>query len=131
MVIGHDGKIVAIGTEGDLSQYDNFTFSNIVDARGKSIIPGHIHCLCHVVTTFRSGLVDGHTHPVWSGDRVHEFKLKLRGATYMEIHAAGGGIGYTVRCTRESSRAELEVLLKQRLDRMLTQGTTTIEAKSG
>jgi len=49
----------------------------------------------------------------------------------MEIHAAGGGIGYTVRCTRESSRAELEVLLKQRLDRMLTQGTTTIEAKSG
>jgi imidazolonepropionase-like amidohydrolase len=43
------------------------------------------------------GLIDAHTHPVWSGDRVHEFAMKLAGATYMDIHKAGGGIGFTVR----------------------------------
>ena len=32
-----------------------------------------------------SGLVDGHTHPVWAGDRVHEFAMKLAGASYMEV----------------------------------------------
>ena len=31
------------------------------------------------------GLVDGHTHPVWAGDRVHEFAMKLAGASYMEV----------------------------------------------
>jgi len=44
-----------------------------------------------------SGFVDAHTHPVWDGDRVHEFAMKLAGATYLEIHQAGGGIGFTVR----------------------------------
>jgi imidazolonepropionase len=49
----------------------------------------------------------------------------------MQIHQAGGGIGYTVQCTRASSEEELRALLKQRLDRMLSQGTTVVEAKSG
>lgn len=49
------------------------------------------------------GLVDAHTHPVFSGDRVHEFAMKIEGATYMQIHEAGGGIGYTVNCVRSSS----------------------------
>lgn len=65
------------------------------------------------------GLVDAHTHPVFSGDRVHEFAMKLDGATYMEIHNAGGGIGYTVRCVRNSSEDELYDLLIPRLNRML------------
>ena len=78
-----------------------------------------------------SGLVDGHTHPVWSGDRVHEFKAMLAGATYMDIHKMGGGIGFTVRHTHASSEDELQKLFVQRLNRMLRLGTTLIEAKSG
>ena len=117
MVIGHDGNIVAIGNEHDIkTQYMNKTFTHTIDAQGKSIIPG---------------LCDGHSHPVWSGDRVNEFKLKLAGASYMQIHESGGGIGYTVKCTRASPQSELEELLETRLDRMLAQGTTLLEAKSG
>jgi len=77
------------------------------------------------------GLVDAHTHPVWSGDRVHEFALKLAGASYMEIHQKGGGIGFTVRHTEQSSAEDLEKLLTSRLDRMLKLGTTLVEAKTG
>ena len=78
-----------------------------------------------------AGFVDGHTHPVWSGDRVHEFAMKLAGASYMEVHAAGGGIHFTVEKTREASEAELVELLVDRLRRMLRAGTTTVECKSG
>ena len=42
------------------------------------------------------GFVDGHTHPVFDGDRANEFSMKLAGASYMEIHEKGGGIHYTV-----------------------------------
>ena len=75
------------------------------------------------------GLIDGHTHPVWAGDRVHEFAMKLAGATYMEVHAAGGGIHFTVEKTRMASEMELVDLLVDRLRRMLRAGTTTVECK--
>jgi len=73
------------------------------------------------------GFVDGHTHPVWSGDRVHEFAMKLAGATYMDIHKKGGGIGFTVRHTKESSEEELRGLFIARLDRMLKFGTYVMQ----
>jgi imidazolonepropionase len=62
---------------------------------------------------------------------VNEFSMKLAGATYMEIHAKGGGIGKTVGHTRESSEEELLSLLLARLRRFLKLGTTLLEAKSG
>lgn len=68
---------------------------------------------------------------VFSGDRVHEYEMKLAGATYMDIHAIGGGINFTVEHTRRATQGELEDLLIGRLNRMLRQGTTCIEAKSG
>lgn len=49
------------------------------------------------------GLVDGHTHAVFAGDRVHEFVLKLAGASYMEVHKAGGGIHFTVDSVQKAS----------------------------
>lgn len=49
------------------------------------------------------GFVDGHTHAICPGDRVHEFVMKLEGATYMDIHKIGGGIGYTVEHVKKSS----------------------------
>ena len=63
---------------------------------------------------FFSGLIDGHTHPVWSGDRVHEFAMKLAGASYMEVHQAGGGINFTVEKTKQASEDELLELLLSR-----------------
>jgi imidazolonepropionase len=62
---------------------------------------------------------------------VHEYELKIQGATYMDIHKAGGGIGFTVKHTKESSEKELLDGLINRLERMVKQGTTCIEAKSG
>lgn len=114
VLVDASGCIAAVGS--DVGAVDEQLCERVIDAHGRCVLPG---------------LVDAHTHPVWAGDRVHEFKLKLAGASYMEIHAAGGGIGFTVRHTRDASEAELEHSLLRRLDRMLAFGTTTVEAKSG
>jgi imidazolonepropionase len=57
--------------------------------------------------------------------------MKLQGYTYMDIHKQGGGIGYTVKCVRSSSIEELDSLLVKRLNLMISNGTTLVEAKSG
>lgn len=118
LVVGADGRIAALGTASavDARVGRDATFGADVDARGGALLPG---------------LADAHTHPVWSGDRVHEFALKLGGAGYMDVHRMGGGIGFTVRHTRASGEAELAGLLRRRLGRMLRCGTTLAEAKSG
>jgi imidazolonepropionase len=77
------------------------------------------------------GFVDPHTHPVSAGSREEEFDRRLRGETYMDIARSGGGINSTVRATRAASRDNLLASTLDRLDRFLTYGTTTIEAKSG
>jgi len=77
------------------------------------------------------GFVDPHTHLVFAGSREDEFEWRLRGATYMEIMAAGGGIMSTVRATRAATLPQLIAQSRGRLDRMLAHGTTTAEAKSG
>lgn len=78
-----------------------------------------------------AGFVDGHTHPIWSGDRVHEFALKLAGASYMQIHKEKGGIHYTVDCTRNDSDERIRELLVERLTLMRKSGTTAAECKTG
>lgn len=77
------------------------------------------------------GFVDAHTHAVFAGDRVDEFEMKLKGARYGDILAAGGGILHTVRLTRAATRAELLKQLLSRLSRMMEHGTTTCEVKTG
>ncbi|VDP47496.1 unnamed protein product [Heligmosomoides polygyrus] len=77
------------------------------------------------------GFVDGHSHPVFAGDRVHEFAMKLAGATYMEVQAAGGGIHFTTAKTREADEEYLIEEFKKIAHLMLRNGTTTLEAKSG
>jgi imidazolonepropionase len=77
------------------------------------------------------GLVDPHSHLPFAGTRQDEFQLKLQGVSYQEIAARGGGIKGTVRKTREIGHDELVAVCRQRLDRMLLSGTTTLEAKSG
>jgi imidazolonepropionase len=77
------------------------------------------------------GLVDAHTHPVFAGDRALEFELRMRGAKYAEIAAAGGGILTTVRATRAASAAALAKLLDERVRNAKAFGVRLLEAKSG
>jgi imidazolonepropionase len=77
------------------------------------------------------GLVDCHTHPAFGGDRVGEFSLRAGGASYEELHAAGGGILSTVRATRALSPRELGERVERNAAWMLAHGTATWEGKSG
>ena len=77
------------------------------------------------------GLVDCHTHLVYAGDRAHEFELRLAGASYEEIARAGGGILSTVRAVRAASEDDLVAESLPRLDRLIAEGVTTVEIKSG
>lgn len=77
------------------------------------------------------GLVDCHTHLVFGGDRSQEFEQRLNGVSYAEIAAQGGGILSTVRATRAATEEELVASARWRLDRLLAEGVTTVEIKSG
>ena len=110
-----DGRIVEVWAGGDATAYLG-PATAVIEARDAVITPG---------------LVDAHTHLVFAGDRAAEYELRLAGAGYLEIMAAGGGIMSTVRATRGAGEAELAALLRQRLARMLAHGTTAVEIKSG
>lgn len=77
------------------------------------------------------GLIDCHTHLVFAGDRAQEFEMRLQGASYEEVARAGGGIISTVTATRETSQEGLVEAALPRLDRLIAEGVTTIEIKSG
>src|SRR4051812_778270 len=77
------------------------------------------------------GLIDCHTHLVYAGDRAHEFELRLEGASYADIAAAGGGIVSTVKATRAADEAALTAATLPRLDALIAEGVTTVEVKSG
>lgn len=110
----HEGRIIAVGPSADLlAQY---VPRSTLDASRNVVLPG---------------FVDPHTHLVWAGDRANEFEMRIAGASYLEIMAAGGGIMSTVRKTRAASVDQLVAETRPRLDRMLAHGTTTAEAKTG
>ena len=77
------------------------------------------------------GLIDCHTHPVFAGDRANEFAMRLRGASYQEIAAGGGGIRSTVSATRMAGDGALVAATSAAFRRFLRWGVTTCEAKSG
>jgi imidazolonepropionase len=113
-VLCADGRVEAVGRMVDLPAVDGEVVE--VDGHGLSAIPG---------------LVDCHTHLCFAGDRAGEFALRSGGATYEELHAAGGGILSTVRATRAASSADLRAAVERHRGWMRAHGTTTFEGKSG
>jgi imidazolonepropionase len=111
----HEGKIVDLGPVESLEKKYQEA-EQVIDAEGGVVMPG---------------FVDPHTHPVFGATREKEFDMRLRGKSYVEITQAGGGIFSSVRSTREAANETLTQLLKERCDRFIALGTTTIEAKSG
>jgi imidazolonepropionase len=77
------------------------------------------------------GLIDCHTHLVYGGNRAGEFEMRLAGASYLEISAAGGGIRSTVAATRAASEDTLFAAAAARLRVLMSEGVTTVEVKSG
>lgn len=110
-----EGDIIAAIGEGAVPAAELKVADEILDYRGKLVTPG---------------LVDAHTHLVFGGSRERELGMKLRGASYMEIHQEGG-IKSTVKATREADEKILADKAMATLRNMLLHGTTTAEAKSG
>lgn len=113
-VLCEDGRIAAAGRMRDLAPLGGEVEE--IDGCGRSALPGFVDC---------------HTHACFAGDRVEEFSLRAAGATYEELHAAGGGILSTVAATRAAGADRLREIVVQHRDRMRAHGTTTFEAKSG
>lgn len=113
-VVAEGETIVFVGSSEEA--LDRYHDPKAVDVSGKVLLPG---------------FVDAHTHAIFGGDRCSEFLMRLRGATYQEIAAAGGGIQSTVRATRAASHEALLESATRDLRLMLEYGTTTVEIKSG
>lgn len=110
-VLVAEGKIAAVGEALEAP-----AGAEVVDAAGRVLMPGFVDC---------------HTHACWAGDRLDEWVRKLEGVPYLEILKAGGGIHATVRAVRAATQKQLAAALRDRLGRMLRDGTTTVEVKSG
>ncbi len=107
-------RIVAVGSSEDVLA--RYVAEEELDATGCVVCPG---------------FVDPHTHVVYAGDRADEFERRIRGETYQQIAAAGGGILSTVRATRAAAVPSIVDQSLARLDEMLNLGTTTVEVKTG
>jgi imidazolonepropionase len=111
-VAGFEGRVVWTGPESELRHVVELERdAHQVDARGGAVLPG---------------LVEPHTHLVFAGDRAGEFAARVSGEPY-----EAGGVRSTVAATRAASDDELRALARERLDRFLTHGVTTVESKSG
>lgn len=116
-----NGEVVAAGPAADVQAA--FGLTDIwppavatVSAGGRAVVPGY---------------VDPHTHAVFGRTRQDEYERRLRGESYLEIAAAGGGIRASVRDLRERGEDDLIALSIPRLERLRRGGTTTVEIKSG
>lgn len=114
-IVVADGHVLAVGAYADLER-------------------SHLHAVRHRITedsVALPGLVDAHTHICFDGSRAMDFASRNAGQSYLDIAKAGGGIWSTVQHTRQATQERLTALTTARLDRLLTQGVTTVEIKSG
>lgn len=105
-LVVEDGRVAWVGPAASAPSADA-----VVDVEGRCVLPG---------------FVDSHAHLVFAGDRSVEFAARMAGERY-----DGGGIGVSVGATRAAGDDELRALLAGRVAEMRSQGTTTVEVKSG
>lgn len=112
-LITGDGKLLWLGEDAGRP---DIAVDEHKDLQGRLVTPG---------------LIDCHTHSVFGGDRSQEFEMRLNGATYADIAAAGGGIASTVKATRKASEQQLLESARRRINALRKDGITTLEVKSG
>ena len=110
----HRGRVVAVGPTNEITR--TWRGRRRIFVEGRCVLPG---------------FVDAHTHPVFARWRDDEFARRCRGESYEAILAAGGGILASARALEATPEADLVAHLVRVFDRMLLDGTTTVEAKSG
>lgn len=116
VIVIDEDRFAWAGVEGEMPREIRDSISGDVDARGATALPG---------------FVDSHTHIPFAGYRESEFNRRLRGETYAQIAASGGGIASTVHATRAATEETLVANILERAGTMARHGTTTAEAKSG
>jgi imidazolonepropionase len=109
-------RIARVGPSRDLEVEARRLKARAIDCRGCVIMPG---------------FVDSHTHLVFAGSRVEDYEQRIRGKTYEEIAAAGGGIRLSARLLRQASPRELVAQASWFLGEFAAHGTTAIEVKTG
>lgn len=114
-IVVQEGKIVWLGPRRQMPK-EFAKQSKEVGLQGRTLLPGFVEC---------------HTHSLFAGSRSQEFEMRLRGVSYQEIAARGGGILSTMRWTREASAKKLKDLLEKRTQAFVQQGVTTLEVKTG
>ncbi len=108
-----DGKIIDFGKMQDLKKMKT---SQVIDAKGRMVLPSWC---------------DSHTHIVFSGNRSKEFIDRIKGLSYEEIAARGGGILNSAKLLQNTSQEDLYNQSKMRIESVIRQGTGAIEIKSG
>ena len=109
-------KISRVGATTELEEEARRLRAQAIDCRGRVVMPGFVDC---------------HTHLVFAGSRVEDYEQRIRGKTYEEVAAAGGGIRLSARLLRQASPRELVAQTSRFLAEFGAHGTTTVEAKTG
>ena len=137
-----DCYILADARIAPISASDNYSARGVIAVNGSTV--GYVGCAENLPEKYQKcdvhrlngclvtpGLIDCHTHLVYAGSRAREFEMRQTGASYEEIMNAGGGIFSTVEATRSASNDELLSNALDRIDRLIAEGVTTVEIKSG
>ena len=109
-------KILRVGAARHLDAEARRLKARVIDCQGRVVMPG---------------FVDSHTHLIFAGSRVEDYELRLRGKSYEDIAAAGGGIRLSARLLREASASKLAAQARYFLDQFAAHGTTSVEVKTG
>lgn len=108
-----DGKINDFGKMQELKKINT---DQVIDAKDRMVLPSWC---------------DSHTHIVFAGDRSKEFIDRIKGLSYEEIAARGGGILNSAKLLQNTSKEDLYNQSKMRINSVIRQGTGAIEIKSG
>lgn len=114
-ILTENGKILQTGNFEDLKK--EFPNAHLEEIEGKNVL--------------LPGFVDSHTHICFGGKRSRDFAMRLNGKTYLEIAESGGGIWSTVTNTRKETQENLYKSTFENAQKLLENGITTIEIKSG